>query len=145
MKPLLYLFAILSITLLPALAETAKEREHEKVEERQPVTDDSEKLADQQIEKSWASLKEALAGLRNSRKKGELNSFALYKQQAIDALNKLSKQASMAINTEAAAKSNEVKSGKIGTPTPAATPETAATPTPEMTPTPTPEMTPTPK
>src|SRR5271165_812033 len=117
MKPIIYLPVILSITLLPALAETAKEREHEKVEERQPVTDDSEKLADQQIEKSWASLKEALAGLRDSRKKGELSSFALYKQQAIDALNELSKQASTAINTEAAAKSNEVKSSNIGTPT----------------------------
>jgi hypothetical protein len=92
-----------------------------------------------------------LAGLGDSRKKGELSSFALYKQQAIDALNELSKQASTAINTEAAAKSNEIKSGNIGTPTPTATLETPVTPTPEMTPTPeatptrTPEMTPTPK
>ena len=144
-KALLHLSVILSITLLPALAETAKEREHQKVEERQPVTDDSEKLAEQQIEKSWTSLKQALAGLRDSRKKGQLDSFALYKQQAIDALNELSKQASRAINTEAAAKANEAKSGEIATPTPTATPTPPMTPTPEATATPTPEMTPTPK
>jgi hypothetical protein len=150
-KALLHLSVILSITLLPALAETAKEREHQKVEERQPVTDDSEKLAEQQIEKSWTSLKQALAGLRDSRKKGQLDSFALYKQQAIDALNELSKQASRAINTEAAAKANEVKAGETATPTPTApreptaTPTPPMTPTPEATPTPTPEITPTPK
>jgi hypothetical protein len=150
-KALLHLSVILSITLLPALAETAKEREHQKVEERQPITDDSEKLAEQQIEKSWTSLKQALAGLRDSRKKGQLDSFALYKQQAIDALNELSKQASRAINIEAAAKANEVKAGETATPTPTApreptaTPTPPMTPTPEATPTPTPEITPTPK
>ena len=76
-----------------------------------------------------------------SRKKGDLNAFALYKQQAIDMLNLLSKQASLAINTEAAEKANEVKSGTIPTPTPEAT----ATPEPTATLTPTPEATVTPE
>jgi hypothetical protein len=44
-----------------------------------------------------------------SHKKGDLNAFALYKQQAIDTLNLLSKQASLSINTEAAETANEVK------------------------------------
>ena len=47
-----------------------------------------------------------------------LNAFALYKQQAIDTLNLLSKQASLAINTEAAEKANEIKSGTMPTPAP---------------------------
>ena len=76
-----------------------------------------------------------------SRKKGDLNAFALYKQQAIDALNQLSKQASLAINTEAAEKANEIKSGTMPTPTPTPTPEATTTPTPEPTVTPTPEAT----
>ena len=86
-------------------------------------------------------------GSRKPRKKGDLNAFALYKQQAIDALNVLSKQASLAINTEAAEKANEIKSGTMPTPTPTPTPEATATPTPEpsATPTPEPSATPTPE
>jgi hypothetical protein len=37
------------------------------------------------------------------------SAFALYKQQDIDTLNLLSKQASLAINTLAAKKANEIK------------------------------------
>src|ERR1700680_1316112 len=144
MKILLGLIATLSVALVPALAETAKERAHEKVVAEAPPTDSSEQLAAQQIDKSYFSLKAALAGMIKSRKKGDLNAFALYKQQAIDALNQLSKQASLAINTEAAEKANEIKSGTMPTPTPAPTPETTATPTPEPTATPTPEPTATP-
>src|SRR5271165_603370 len=148
MKILLGLIATLSVALVPALAETAKERAHEKVVAEAPPTDSSEQLAAQQIDKSFSSLKAALAGMIKSRKKGDLNAFALYKQQAIDALNQLSKQASLAINTEAAEKANEIKSGTMPTPTPAAsptpTPEATATPTPEPTATPTPEPTATP-
>src|ERR1700723_2128151 len=70
---------------------------------------------------SRSSLKAALAGMIKSRKKGDLNAFALYKQQAIDALNQLSKQASLVINTEAAEKANEIKSGTMPTPTPTPT------------------------
>ena len=80
-----------------------------------------------------------------SRKKGDLNAFALYKQQAIDALNQLSKQASLAINTEAAEKANEIKSGTMPTPTPSPAPEVTATPEPTATPTPEPRATPTPE
>jgi len=149
MKILLGLIATLSVALVPALAETAKERAHEKVAAEAPPTDSSEQLAAQQIDKSYSSLKAALAGMIKSRKKGDLNAFALYKQQAIDALNQLSKQASLAINTEAAEKANEIKSGTIPTPTavptltptPTPTPEATATPTPEPTATPTPEAT----
>src|SRR5271166_4116787 len=148
MKILLGLIATLSVALVPALAETAKERAHEKVVAEAPPTDSSEQLAAQQIDKSYSSLKAALAGMIKSRKKGDLNAFALYKQQAIDALNQLSKQASLAINTEAAEKANEIKSGTMPTPTPAPTPpptpEATATPTPEPTATPTPEPTATP-
>jgi hypothetical protein len=145
MKILLGLIAFLSAALVPAPAETAKERAHEKVVAEAPPTDSSEQLAAQQIDKSYSSLKAALAGMINSRKKGDLNAFALYKQQAIDALNLLSKQASLAINTEAAEKANEIKSGTMPAPTP--TPEATATPTPEPTATPTPELaaTPTPE
>jgi len=155
MKILLGLIATLSVALVPALAETAKERAHEKVVAEAPPTDSSEQLAAQQIDKSYSSLKAALAGMIKSRKKGDLNAFALYKQQAIDALNQLSKQASLAINTEAAQKANEIKSGTMPTPTPTleptATPtlEPTATPTPAATATPeptaTPESTPTPE
>ena len=145
MKILLGLIAALSVALVPALAETAKERAHEKVAAEAPPTDSSEQLAAQQIDKSYSSLKAALAGMIKSRKKGDLNAFALYKQQAIDALNQLSKQASLAINTEAAEKANEIKSGTIPTPTPTPTPEATATPTPEPTATPTPEATATPE
>src|SRR6202521_4908907 len=147
MKILLGLIATLSVALVPALAETAKERAHEKVVAEAPPTDSSEQLAAQQIDKSYSSLKTALAGMIKSRKKGDLNAFALYKQQAIDALNQLSKQASLAINTEAAQKANEIKSGTIPTPTPTPIPEATATPTPEPTATPTPEpmATPTPE
>jgi hypothetical protein len=147
MKILLGLIATLSVALVPALAETAKERAHEKVVAQAPPTDSSEQLAAQQIDKSYSSLKAALAGMIKSRKKGDLNAFALYKQQAIDALNQLSKQASLAINTEAAEKANEIKSGTMPTPTPTPTPEATATPTPEPTATPTPEpaATPTPE
>ena len=164
MKILLGLIATLSVALVPALAETAKERAHEKVAAEAPPTDSSEQLAAQQIDKSYSSLKAALAGMIKSRKKGDLNAFALYKQQAIDALNQLSKQASLAINTEAAEKANEIKSGTIPTPTPTPTPEATeppltptpeptatptleptATPTPEATATPTPEATATPE
>jgi hypothetical protein len=144
MKILLGLIAILSVALVPAPAETAKERAHEKVAAEAPPTDSSEQLAAQQIDKSYSSLKAALAGMIKSRKKGDLNAFALYKQQAIDALNQLSKQASLAINTEAAEKANEIKSGTMPTPTPAPTSETTATPTPEPTATPTLESTATP-
>lgn len=145
MKILLGLIATLSVALVPAPAETAKERAHEKVVAEAPPTESSEQLASQQIEKSYSSLKAALAGMITSRKKGDLNAFALYKQQAIDALNLLSKQASLAINTEAAEKANEVKSGTMPTPTPTPTPEPTATPTPEPTATPTPESTATPE
>jgi hypothetical protein len=147
MKILLGLIATLSVALVPALAETAKERAHEKVVAEAPPTDSSEQLAAQQIDKSYSSLKAALAGMIKSRKKGDLNAFALYKQQAIDALNQLSKQASLAINTEAAEKANEIKSGTMPTPTPTPTSEATATPTPEPTATPTPEpaATPTPE
>src|SRR5271165_7041182 len=149
MKILLGLIATLSVALVPALAETAKERAHEKVVAEAPPTDSSEQLAAQQIDKSFSSLKAALAGMIKSRKKGDLNAFALYKQLAIDALNQLSKQASLAINTEAAEKANEIKSGTMPTPTPAPTPtptpEATATPTPEPTATPTPEATATPE
>src|SRR5271165_1632275 len=149
MKILLGLIATLSVALVPALAETAKERAHEKVVAEAPPTDSSEQLAALQIDKSFSSLKAALAGMIKSRKKGDLNAFALYKQQAIDALNQLSKQASLAINTEAAEKANEIKSGTMPTPTPASTPtptpEATATPTPEPTATPTPEATATPE
>ena len=141
MKILLGLIATLSVALVPALAETAKERAHEKVVAEAPPTDNSEQLAAQQIDKSFSSLKAALAGMIKSRKKGDLNAFALYKQQAIDALNQLSKQASLAINTEAAEKANEIKSGTMPTPTPAPTPTPTPTPTPEATATPTPEPT----
>ena len=145
MKILLGLIAALSVALVPALAETAKERAHEKVAAEAPPTDSSEQLAAQQIDKSYSSLKTALTGMIKSRKKGDLNAFALYKQQAIDALNQLSKQASLAINTEAAQKANEIKSGTMPTPTPVRTPtptpEVTATPTPEPTATPTPEAT----
>jgi hypothetical protein len=141
MKILLGLIAILSVALVPAPAQTAKERAHEKVVAEAPPTDSSEQLAAQQIDKSYSSLKTALAGMIKSRKKGDLNAFALYKQQAIDALNQLSKQASLAINTEAAEKANEIKSGTMPTPTPTPTPEATATPTPEPTATPTPEPT----
>src|SRR5580704_13654523 len=144
MKILLGLIATLSVALVPALAETAKERAHEKVVAEAPPTDSSEQLAAQQIDKSYSSLKAALAGMIKSRKKGDLNAFALYKQQAIDALNQLSKQASLAINTEAAEKANEIKSGTMPTPTPTPTSEATATPTPEPTATPTPEPTATP-
>ena len=147
MKILLGLIATLSVALVPALAETAKERAHEKVVAEAPPTDSSEQLAAQQIDKSYSSLKAALAGMIKSRKKGDLNAFALYKQQAIDALNQLSKQASLAINTEAAEKANEIKSGTMPTSTPTPTPEATATPTPEPTATPTlePTATPTPE
>jgi hypothetical protein len=145
MRILLGLIAILSVALVPAPAETAKERAHEKVVAEAPPTDNSERLAAQQIDKSYSSLKAALAGMIKSRKKGDLNAFALYKQQAIDALNLLSKQASLAINTEAAEKANEIKSGTLPTPTPTPTPEATATPTPEPTATPTPEATATPE
>ena len=141
MKILLGLIAILSVALVPAPAETAKERAHEKVAAEAPPTDSSEQLAAQQIDKSYSSLKAALAGMIKSRKKGDLNAFALYKQQAIDALNQLSKQASLAINTEAAEKANEIKSGTMPTPAPPPTPEATATPTLEPTATPTPEAT----
>jgi hypothetical protein len=144
MKILLGLIATLSIALVPAPAETAKERAHEKVVAEAPPTDSSEQLAAQQIDKSYSSLKAALAGMIKSRKKGDLNAFALYKQQAIDTLNQLSKQASLVINTEAAEKANEIKSGTLPTPTPTPTPEPTATPTPEPTATPTPEPTATP-
>ena len=112
-----------------------------------PPTHSSEQPAAQQIDKSYSSLKAALAGMIKSRKKGDLNAFALYKQQAIDALNQLSKQASLAINTEAAEKANEIKSGTMPTPTPVPTPTPTPTPTPEATPTPTlePTATPTPE
>jgi hypothetical protein len=70
MKILLGLIATLSLALVPALAETAKERAHEKVVAEAPPTDSSEKLAAQQIEKSYASLKVALDGMIESRKKG---------------------------------------------------------------------------
>ena len=156
MKILLGLIATLSVALVPALAETAKERAHEKVVAEAPPTDSSEQLAGQQIDRSYSSLKAALAGMIKSRKKGDLNAFALYKQQAIDALNQLSKQASLVINTEAAEKANEIKSGTMPTPTPEATPtptptlnprqrrrlEPTATPTPEATATPEPTATP---
>jgi hypothetical protein len=147
MKILLGLIATLSVALVPALAETAKERAHEKVVAEAPPTDSSEQLAAQQIDKSYSSLKTALAGMIKSRKKGDLKAFALYKQQAIDALNQLSKQASLAINTEAAQKANEIKSGTTPTPeaTATPTPESTATPTPEATATPTPETTATPE
>ena len=149
MRILLGLIATLSVALVPAPAETAKERAHEKVVAEAPPTDSSEQLASQQIEKSYSSLKAALAGMIKSRKKGDLNAFALYKQQAIDALNQLSKQASLVINTEAAEKANEIKSGAMPTPTPTPeatpTPEPTATPTPEPTATPTPEATATPE
>ena len=141
MKVLLVLMATLSLALVPAPAETARERAHEKVVAEAPPTDNSEQLAAQQIEKSYSSLKAALAGMIKSRKKGDLNAFALYKQQAIDALNQLSKQASLVINTEAAEKANEIKSGTMPTPTPTPTPEATTTPTPEPTVTPTPEAT----
>jgi hypothetical protein len=146
MKILLGLIATFSLTLVPVPAETAKERAHEKVVAEAPPTDSSEELAAQQIDKSYSSLKAALAGMIKSRKNGDLNAFALYKQQAIDTLNLLSKQASLAINTEAAEKANEVRSGTLPTPTPTATPEVTATPEPTATPTPTPnpEVTPTP-
>ena len=144
MKILLGLIAILSVALVPAPAETAKERAHEKVAAEAPPTDSSEQLAAQQIDKSYSSLMTALAGMIKSRKKGDLNAFALYKQQAIDALNQLSKQASLAINTEAAEKANEIKSGTMPTPTPVPTPTPTPTPTPEATATPTPEPTATP-
>jgi hypothetical protein len=145
MKILLGLIAILSVALVPAPAETAKERAHEKVAAEAPPTDSSEQLAAQQIDKSYSSLKAALAGMIKSRKKGDLNAFALYKQQAIDTLNQLSKQASLVINTEAAEKANEIKSGTMPTPTPTPTPEPTATPTPEPMATPTPEATGTPE
>src|SRR5580700_9423303 len=147
MKILLGLIATFSVALVPALAETAKERAHEKVAAEAPPTDSSEQIAAQQIDKSYSSLKAALAGMIKSRKKGDLNAFALYKQQAIDALNQLSKQASLAINTEAAQKANEIKSGTTPTPeaTATPTPESTATPTPEATATPTPETTATPE
>ena len=146
MKILLGLIAILSVALVPAPAETAKERAHEKAVAEAPPTDSSEQLAAQQIDKSYSSLKAALAGMIKSRKNGDLNAFALYKQQAIDVLNLLSKQASLAINTEAAEKANEIKSGSMPTPeaTATPTPEPTATPTPELTATPTPELTATP-
>ena len=69
MKTLLRSLAIFSITLLPALSETKKERAHEAVAASQPLTDESEKLAAKQIDKSISDLKEALQGLRDSRKK----------------------------------------------------------------------------
>jgi hypothetical protein len=144
MKILLGLIAAFFVALVPALAETAKERAHEKVVAEAPPTDSSEQLAAQQIDKSYSSLKAALAGMIKSRKKGDLNAFALYKQQAIDTLNQLSKQASLVINTEAAEKANEIKSGTMPTPTPTPTPEPTATPIPEPTATPTPEPTATP-
>jgi uncharacterized phage infection (PIP) family protein YhgE len=148
MKILLALIATFFVALVPALAETAKERAHEKVVAEAPPTDSSEQLAAQQIDKSYSSLKAALAGMIKSRKKGDLNAFALYKQQAIDTLNQLSKQASLFINTEAAEKANEIKSGTMPTPTPeptvTPTPEPTVTPTPEPTVTPTPEPTATP-
>src|ERR1700693_4051149 len=144
MKILLGLIAILSVALVPAPAQTSKERAHEKVVAEAPPTDSSEQLAAPQIDKAYSSLKTALAGMIKSRKKGDLNAFALYKQQAIDALNQLSKQASLAINTEAAQKANEIKSGTMPTSTPSPTPEATATPTPEPTATPTPEPTATP-
>jgi hypothetical protein len=60
MKILLGLIATLSVALVPALAETAKERAHEKVVAEAPPTDSSEQLAAQQIDKSYSSLKAAL-------------------------------------------------------------------------------------
>jgi hypothetical protein len=143
MKTLLRFLAIFSIALLPALSETAKERAHEAEAASQPQTDDSQKLAAKQIDKSISDLKEALAGLRDSLKKGDRKSFSLYKQQAIDALNKLSKQASLEINTEAANEANQIKSGKL--PFPTATPESTVKPTPTSETTVTPEATPTPE
>ena len=59
--------------------------------------------------------------LRNVSSRAGRNAFALYKQQAIDALNQLNKRASLVINTEAAEKANEIKSGTMPTPTPEAT------------------------
>jgi hypothetical protein len=143
MKILLGLIAILSLSLVSAPAETAKERAHQKAVAEAPPTENSEALAAQQIDKSYSSLKAALAGMIKSRKKGDLNAFALYKQQAIDMLNLLSKQASLAINTETAEKAIELKSGMMPAPIPTPTPE--ATVTPEPTPTPTPEATVTPE
>ena len=121
MKPPFYFLVISLMALLPALSETAKERAHEAEAASQPQTDDSQNLAAKQIDKSMSDLKEALAGLRDSLKKGDRKSFSLYKQQAIDALNKLSKRASLEINTEAANLANQIKSGKL--PSPTATPE----------------------
>jgi hypothetical protein len=85
MKILLGLIATLSVALVPAPAETAKERAHEKVVAEAPPTDSSEQLAGQQIDKSYSSLKAALAGMIESRKKGNLNAFALYKYHHPDA------------------------------------------------------------
>ena|ERR1700736_5878787 len=75
MKTLLRFLAIFSIALLPALSETAKERAHEAEAASQPPTDDSQKLAAEQIDKSISDLKEALAGLRDSLKKGDRKSL----------------------------------------------------------------------
>jgi hypothetical protein len=100
----------------------------------QPQTYDSQKLATQQVDKSVSDLKEALNGLGDSLKKGDRKSFSLYKTAGDrDALNRLSKRASLEINTEA----NEIKSGKL--PSPTATPDATVKPaptTPEATPTP---------
>src|ERR1700675_3883788 len=70
MKILLGLIATLSVALVPALAETAKERAHEKVVAEAPPTDSSEQLAAQQIDTSYSSLKDAVAGMHKSAKKG---------------------------------------------------------------------------
>jgi hypothetical protein len=64
MKILLGLIATLSVALVSAPAQTAKERAHEKVVAEAPPTDSSEQLAAQQIDKSYSSLKAALAGMR---------------------------------------------------------------------------------
>ena len=71
MKTPFYFLVISLMALLPALSETAKERAHEAEAASQPQTDDSQKLAAKQIDKSMSDLKEALAGLRDSLKKGD--------------------------------------------------------------------------
>ena len=77
MKILLGLIATLSVALLPAQADTAKEQAHEKVVAEAPPTHSSEQPAAQQIDKSYSSLKAAPAGMIKARKRGDLNAFAL--------------------------------------------------------------------
>jgi hypothetical protein len=133
---------ILATSLLLSISTTFLTAKEPTTDPAVAPSEESQQLADKQIDKKINDLKEALAGMRSAVDKKDRASFRLYRTEARNAINELDNLANEQVTSESGAakkaareernREGQNQSQEQGAPTPNAKP--ASSPAPENTP-----------